>query len=465
VSLIAKFLKRNMEHTKQLGTERIGKLLTKFSIPAIIGMMVMASYNIVDRIFVGRGVGALAISGVTIIFPAIIVVMAFGMLIGIGSTSLVSLKLGGKKLEEAEKILGNALSLCLIINLALTLILWLFMDTILNALGATGEVFKYAKDYSVVILFGIIFQGIAFSLNSIVRGEGNPKMAMITIIFSAVLNAILNPIFIFYLHMGIKGSALATVLAQLIASIWIISYFLSKRSALKLRFKNLELDKRIILEILGIGFAPFMMQILASAVMFIANRNLEHYGGELAIAALGIINSVYMLFFMPVIGLNQGAQPIFGYNYGAKQYRRVRKALKTSIIAASMIMIFAFLVIMIFDEQIIRVFSKNNLELERIGSHGIRIFLFMLPVVGFQIISASYFQAVNKAKFAAILTLTRQGLILIPLLIILPHFWGIDGVWFSAPIADFSTSLLAITFLYLELKKLKLKEAEVISIQ
>lgn len=449
-----------MQHTERLGKEKIGKLLWDFSMPAIIGMIVMASYNVIDRIFVGRGVGPLALSGIAISFPLIIIVMAFGMLIGIGATALVSIKLGEGKKEEAEKVAGNALTFAIIISFVLTALGYIFLDPLIRMLGATGQVFTYAKDFIGLALFGIVFQGVAFTMNNIIRGEGNPKTAMFTMVISAVINTILNPIFIFGFHWGVKGSALATIISQFIGAVWVISYFFTKRSTLKLHLKNLFPRKEIVLGMLSIGVSPFVMQLAASVVVLIANRNLAVYGGDLAIAALGIINSIFMIIFMPVIGINQGMQPIVGYNYGAGQYERVLETLKKGLFYASAICILGFLVIFIFDEQIVMMFSAHEAKLIEMGAHGMRIYFLMLPMLGFMIIAASYFQAVKKAKFAIILTLLRQVVILIPLLLILPHFFKIDGIWVATPIADGISSTLAIIFLMIELKKLRTMQAE-----
>ncbi|TAL68330.1 MAG: MATE family efflux transporter [Bacteroidetes bacterium] len=444
-----------MEHTDRLGKEKIGKLLWDFSVPAIIGMIVMASYNVIDRIFVGRGVGPLALSGIAISFPLIIVVIAFGMLIGIGATAMVSIKLGEGKKEDAEIVAGNGLILAIFISIILTALGYIFIDPLIRMLGATGQVYKYSRDFIELALIGIIFQAIAFTMNNIIRGEGNPKMAMFTMIISAVINTILNPIFIFGFHWGVKGSALSTIIAQLIGSVWVLSYFFSKKSTIKLRWKNLIPQKEIVLGMLSIGISPFMMQFASSVVVLIANRNLALYGGDLAIAALGIINSIFMIIFMPVIGINQGMQPIVGYNYGAKQYERVLQTLKKGMFYASAICVLGFLIIFIFDEQIVMLFSSSEAKLIQIGAHGMRIYFLMLPFLGFIIIAASYFQAVKKAKFSIVLTMLRQVIILIPMLLILPHFFRIDGVWASIPIADGITSILALIFLFIELRKLR----------
>ncbi|MFA6572202.1 MAG: MATE family efflux transporter, partial [Bacteroidota bacterium] len=271
-----------MDKINSLATERIGKLLLKYSIPAIVAMLVMASYNVVDRIFVGRGVGALAISGITITFPLILLQLGFGMLIAIGSTALVSIRLGEKKSEEAEKILGNSITLSIIVGLLLFIPGIIFMDDLLYMFGARGEVLVYAKDFMSILIFGVVFTSITFSLNNIIRGQGKPNMAMITIVSTAVLNVILNPIFIFGLHMGVKGSALATVIAQFYGMCLVLWFYLSKRSSIKLHLKNLILKKEIVSKILMIGASSFVMQLAGSAVTIIFNKELSHFGGDIA---------------------------------------------------------------------------------------------------------------------------------------------------------------------------------------
>lgn len=442
-----------MERSKALGEEKITALLWKFSLPAITGMVVNALYNVVDSIFVGHGVGEVGLAAVTIAFPIMIILMAFGMLVGVGASAVVSLRLGEHKKEEAEKILGNALSLAVILSVALTTGLLLFLDPILISLGAEEKVLPYAREFTKIILLGSIFMYIGFGLNSIVRAEGNPKIAMATILISAGLNIVLNPLFIFTFHLGIGGSALATVISQSVSAIWIVAYFLSKKSVLALHYRNLALNKDIVKSIFKIGMSPFLMQIAASVVTVLFNFSLLKYGGELAVASIGVINRIAMLMLMPIFGLSQGLQPIIGYNYGAKNYERVKKALKLAIYAASIFSILGFLLTQIFDEQIIRLFNDNP-ELIIIGAHGMRIQLCMLPVIGFQIIGANYFQAVGKAGYAIILSLSRQVIILIPLILLLPGMLGLNGAWLASPIADFIAALLTGIFLVKEIRKL-----------
>jgi putative MATE family efflux protein len=443
-----------MDRSKQLGEQSIGTLLWKFSIPAIVGMLVNALYNIVDRIFVGRGVGVLGISATTVAFPIALIIMAFGMLIGIGAAATVSIRLGQQKKEEAEHILGNAFTLIVIISILVTTLGLIFEEPLLIMFGASKEVLPLAKQFVTIILMGVLLQNIGFGLNNIIRSEGNPKIAMLTMLIGAVLNTIFNPIFIFGLHLGIRGSALATIVSQTVCSVWVLSYFMGKKSVLKLRAKNLKLNTHIIKQIFAIGMSPFLMQLAASGINIIFNKDLQTYGGDTAIAAFGIINSVTMLILMPIFGINQGVQPIIGYNYGAKNFDRVKKALKLAILAATTLCTLGFVIIQLFPRAIISVFSSNNVELLNIGSSGIRIVLLMMPIIGFQIVSANYFQAINKAKIAIFLSLSRQVIILLPLLVILPNFLKLTGVWLAGSTADLLSSIVTGIFLFRELRHL-----------
>ncbi len=455
------------ERSKQLGEEKIGKLLFSFSAPAIVGMLVNALYNIVDRIFVGRGVGHLGIGGITIAFPVMIILMAFGMLVGLGATALISIRLGQDRKAEAEHIMGNSLTLLLIIMLGLSVFGLIFLEPILKTFGASAEVLPYAKDYLRIILFGAVFQGLGFGMNNIIRAEGNPKIAMVTMLIGAVLNTILDPIFIFVFKWGIKGAAIATVIAQTTSCIWVISHFFSGRSNLEVHKENLRLKKDVVLSIFSIGFAPFMMQLATSLEMAILNNQLFIYGGDTAISVLGIINSITTIIFMPIFGINQGSQPIIGFNYGAEKYDRVKQTFKYAAMAATTLVVIWFFVIKLFSVQLIMLFTKADPEIIEIGKNGFRIFFTALPLLGLQFVSASYFQAVGKPKQAAFLSLSKQMIFLIPGLLILPKFFGLDGVWMSTPVADALAFMLTGTFIFFEIKNLGLdksrKDSEKIS--
>ncbi|MBZ9609624.1 MATE family efflux transporter [Clostridium estertheticum] len=448
-----------MDSSKQLGEENIGKLLMRFSIPAIIGMLVNGLYNVVDRIFIGRGIGKLALSGVTVTFPIAIMIMAFAMLVGIGSAALISIKLGQQKKEEAEHILGNAFTLLIILSIVVTILGLIFLEPLLLKIGASKDILPYAKEYITIILIGGIFQSVGFGLNNIIRSEGNPRAAMVTMLIGGVLNTILDPIFIFVFHMGTRGAAIATILSQAVSMIWVLSYFFGGNSVLKIRCKNLKLDAKVVKSIFAIGMSPFSMQLAASIVSIISNRSLVKYGGDMALGAMGVIMSVVMMVLMPTFGINQGCQPIIGYNYGSKNYGRVKHALRLAIIAATTITTTGFIIIQVFPKQIISLFNKDP-ELIVIGSHGIRIYLFMLPIIGFQIVSSNYFQAIGKAKISIFLGLSRQVILLIPLLFILPRFFGLDGVWLSGPSSDALASIITAVFIFVEIRHLNKLHAE-----
>jgi putative MATE family efflux protein len=441
-----------LDRSKQLGEESIGKLLLKFSIPAIVGMLVNALYNVVDRIFIGQ-VDTLALSGVTITFPISIIIMAFGMLVGIGAAALISIRLGQQKKEEAEHILGNAFTLIIIISLMVTAIGLIFLEPMLLKFGASSETLPYAKQYITIILIGVVFQTIGFGLNNTIRAEGNPRIAMYTMLIGGILNTILDPIFIFVFHMGVKGAAIATVISQIVNTIWVLYYFLGGKSVLKIHYKNLKLDIKVVKSIFAIGMSPFLMQLAASLVTIISNKSLVEYGGDVALGAMGAIMSIAMLVLMPIFGINQGCQPIIGYNYGAQKYDRVKRALKLAILAATSVTTTGFIIIQLFPKQLISIFNKDP-KLISIGVQGIRIYLFMIPVIGFQIISSNYFQAIGKAKISIFLSLSRQVIILIPLLFILPKFFGLNGVWVSSPSADALSSILTASFLFVEIRHL-----------
>lgn len=451
-----------MDRQKRLGEENISSLLMKFSIPAIVGMLVNALYNIVDRVFIGHipVIGKLAITGVGITMPIMTIIMAFAMLVGIGAAAVISIKLGQGKTKEAEEILGNAFVLLIIFSVAITIVGLIFIDEILIAFGASPDTIVYAKEFIIVIFIGSVFSMIGFGLNNSIRSEGNPKVAMITMLIGAIVNTILEPIFIFVLGLGVMGAAIATVIAQAISTVWILRYFTKGNSLLKLKIENMKLKSNHIKSIFAVGMSPFAMQLAASVIQVISNNSLKVYGGDIAIGAMTVITSVAMIFLMPVFGFNQGSQPLIGYNYGAKKYKRVKETVKYGVLAATVVVVIGFIVIQVFPETIIKIFNSDE-ELINIGTKGMRIFLFMMPVIGFQIISTNFFQSIGKAKISMFLSLLRQVIILIPMLLILPKFLGLTGVWIAGPISDGLASLITVFFVAKEFKNLnKLKQCE-----
>lgn len=443
-----------MKSNTMMGSHSIGRLLWQFSWPSIVGMLSNALYAVVDRVFVGQAVGSLAIAATTVAFPIMLILMAVAFLIGIGATALISIRLGEQKLEEAEKVAGNATALLIILPICLSAIYLLFPIPILKAFGASSEVLPYARDFVHIIMLGSVFGAIGMGMNNFIRAEGNPVRAMSTQVMGALINGVLNYIFIFQLGLGIKGSALATILGQLCAAIWVLSYFLSNRSLVKLRLKNFKLQRPIVLSIMAIGFAPFAMQLANSVQQLILNKTVSAYGGDLGLSAVGILMSVITLSFMPIVGISQGAQPLIGFNYGARQFDRVKLTLKKAVIAASLVSTASFLVFQLFPYQIVGMFSKGDNPLTELTAHAMVVYFGMAFVIGFQIVCANYFQAVGKGVKATVLSLSRQVLLLIPLILILPHFWGIEGVWRTAPIADGLSTLITGLFIYFEMKYL-----------
>ncbi|WP_018211793.1 MATE family efflux transporter [Desulfitobacterium hafniense] len=438
-----------------LKNDSIGKLLWEFSLPAIIGMLVNALYNIISRIFVGQGVGYLAIAAVTVAMPVMILLMAVAMLVGVGATALISIRMGEKKMDEVEKIAGNATALIILLPLLLSFVYFLNAESLLVLFGASPEVLPYAKAYSNIIMLGAVPGAFAFGINNFIRAEGNPRIAMLTQIFGAIINIVCNYIYIFIFDWGIQGSAWAAVTGQTVSALWVLSHFLLGRSRIKLRAKYLRLDPSIVLKTLTIGFAPFAMQIANSIQQTLLNKTLWEYGGDIAISAVGIIMSISMLLLMPVVGVSQGAQPIIGYNYGAKNYERVKETLKKAVLVSTAMAVGGFILLHLFAVPVVGLFSKNDLALTELTVHAALIFLTLMPIIGFQIVGSTYFQAVGKPIQSTILSLSRQVLLFIPLLLLLPRHFGIEGVWITAPIADGLAVLVTGTFLFYELRKYK----------
>jgi putative MATE family efflux protein len=443
-----------VEKSNQMQTQSIPKLLLRFSLPAVAALMVNALYNIVDSIFVGQGVGDLGLAGVTICFPIVTIFIAFIMLVGMGATALISIRLGEKKHEEAESIVINALILFVVMGVLLTVLGLIFLEDILIMFGATPTVLPYSMSYMRIILVGSIFLAIGTGMNNFIRAEGNPKTAMLTMFIGAITNIILDYVFIFIFKWGIEGAAIATVLSYMVTSTWVLHYFFSGKSILKIRGKTPRLERVIVTQIIHLGFPTFVIQITGSIQQLILNRSLARYGGDLALAAIGIIMSITTFLVMPAMGIGQGAQPILGFNKGAKEYKRVKNTLGLSILAATFVISIGFVVSKLWPAQLISLFNTNP-DLIKLGEHGMNIFFKVIPLVGVQMLGASYFQAVGKANQATILGLSRQIIIFIPLLLILPHYWGLEGVWWSAPLSDLGAFLLTGAWLLFEVKQLK----------
>ena len=442
------------EKTQELANLPIPRLMLKFFIPAFIGVFVNAMYNIVDRIFIGQGVGSMALSGVSVTFPIMLIIMGFGMLIGIGASVLVSISLGKHDMKKAESVLGSSFLLMLLVSVLITVIGFSIKGPMLQSFGATAETIQYANDYLDIILAGTVFQVVGFSLNNIIRAEGNAKIAMFSMLISAGTNIVLNPIFIFGFGMGVKGSAYATVISMIVLTVWVLLHFRSSKSVVKLRPENIRFNWKILLEITAIGMAPFCMQIANSFVQGLINTKLIAFGGDLAVGAMGIVNSVATLIVMAIVAINMATQPIISFNYGAKSYSRVKETLRLAIISATAISILAFIMVETLPGPIVKLFNSSDPGLLKFGKDGLRLSLLALPFIGFQVVIGNFFQSMGNAKIAVLLTLLRQVIILIPLLFILPNHFGLQGIWMSMPISDFCSAIIVIFFLAHHWKKL-----------
>lgn len=456
----------NKQETTELGTESVVKLMVKFSIPAIIGMIVNMLYNVVDRIYIGNipDVGGLAITGVGITMPVTQIITGFGMLIGVGTCASISLAFGRGQRLKAGKILGNGFTGIVIVSLLIAILGNMFAEQILTLFGASQETLPYALDYMRPLFWGTLFNLFTFALNNSIRSDNNPKISMYTMIIGAAINIILDPIFIFTWGLGIKGAAYATVLSQCVAGIWVLFYFTkSKKSSIKLTRESVRLEGKIMKEILMIGMAPFLMQLTSSVVTVVANKSLMAYGGDLAIGAMAIITSVSTMFIMPLFGINQGAQPIIGYNYGAKNYDRVKEAYKYSLIASLVILCLSGCVIQLFPTAVVGMFN-NDPELEQMTISGMRIFLFAIPIIGVQMSASNYYQAIGKSKKATIISLSRHIIFMIPAFLILPKYFGLEGVWLAGPVADILAITISGIVIYFEIRGLG-KEENVVESQ
>lgn len=436
----------------ELGTENIGKLLKQYAIPAIIAMIASSLYNITDSIFIGHGVGPLAISGLAITFPLMNLAAAFGSLVGAGAATLLSVRLGQKDYTTANSILGNVFIMNLFIGISFTIISLLFLDPILYFFGASEKTLPYAHDFMVIILSGNVITHMYLGLNSMLRSSGKPRQSMYATIFTVLINLVLNPLFIFVFNWGIRGSAIATVISQTSVLIWQIYLFCDKNNFIHIQKGIFKLNKYIVKDSLSIGMSPFLMNAAASVIVIIINQGLLKYGGDLAVGAYGIVNRIAFLFVTIVLGLNQGMQPIAGYNFGAKLYPRVTQVLKKTILGATLVMCTGFLVVESVPHAVASIFTTDK-ELIDIASLGLRMVFICYPIVGFQIVTSTFFQSIGMAQKAIILSLTRQILFLIPFLLILPKFFGIAGIWLSMPLADFFATILAVIMLYKQYKE------------
>jgi putative MATE family efflux protein len=447
-----------MDTSNELGKGRIGSLLLRFALPSVIGMVISAFYNIVDRIFIGRGVGTLALAGVTVAFPVQLSQIAFSVLIAVGASSLISISLGRQDRERAERVLGNGFALILIISIAIAALGLALLDPLLRLFGASEQVLPYARAFTVVILLGTPFATVSQGINGFIRSEGNPKVAMVTQLIGPILNVFLCPFFIFVLRLGIVGSALATVISQAVGAAWVLSYYLSGKSLLKLRVRNFAPRREIVTGIIAIGSAVFFSEFASAVMNGVMNNQLERYGGDTAVTAMGIVFALSNLVYLTLLGIGMGIQPIIGYNVGARLYARVRRAAVLAIGVATVFATLCFLAVQIFPSAFVALFAGRSLDVRAIGIYALRHYFLFLPLVGFQVIGSGYFQAAGKPAEAIVLGLSRQFILLVPLLYILPLFAGLDGVWNAQPVADVLAFALTAVLFVREMRALSIRE-------
>ena len=443
-----------------LGTEPVGKLLKRYALPAIIAMSSSSLYNIIDSIFIGHGVGPMAMSGLAIAMPLMNLLTAFGALIGVGASSLTSIRLGQGNKQRAFLILSNAVMLNVVIGLTLTIIGLVFLDPILYSFGASDATIPYARDFMRIILAGNVVTHVFLGLNEILRASGYPKKAMTFMLITVLIVVCLNPLFIFGFRWGVKGSAFATLIGQCVALGLELTHFLNKKHFLYLKRGTFRFMSTIVRKVISIGLAPFLLNICASIVVIFINNALKRTGGDISIGAYGIVNRVLMLFVMNVNGFNQGMQPIVGFNFGARQFGRVTAVYRLTVFCAVCVTTFGFLLGHFFPHWVAGIFTTDE-TLLNVAELGLKTALLAFPIVGFQIISSGFFQYIGKPQKAILLSLTRQLLFLLPLLAILPGIYGAKGVWISLPIADVLSAILAAVLIFFQLRKMKLHPDQV----
>jgi len=444
----------NSEKFKALEQAPIRKLLIQYATPGIIAMVAASIYNLVDSIFIGHGVGALAISGLALTFPLMNISAAFGAMIGLGGSTLLSVKLGQKENKTAQLILGNVIVLNFILGLLLSIVLIALLDPILMFFGASKDTLPYAHDYMSIILLGNVITHLFFGLNAILRSSGHPKRSMQATILSVIINAILDALFIFVFKWGIEGAAWATVIGQLCALIWQLNILKNPNELIHFKQGIFRLDWHLIKDMTSIGLSPFLMNLSSSVIVIAINQSLARTGGDMAIGAYGIINRIFFVAAMIVLGINQGMQPIAGYNYGARLSDRVMEVLKLSIIAATTVTTTVFLLAQICPEILAKLFTTDH-ELISIATQGMRLVCLVFPIVGFQMVTSIFFQSIGITKKAIFLSLTRQLIFLLPGLLIFSRIFGTIGVWISFPVADSLASMISGYMLWKEFKKLK----------
>lgn len=444
----------NKRATLELGTRPVGRLLFQYAMPAIVAMTASSLYNIIDRAFIGHDVGPMGISGLAITFPFMNLSGAFGAAVGIGASTTISVKLGQKDYQTAEELLGNTVTLNLIVGFVFSIVCLVFLDPILRFFGASSQTLPYARSFMQVILAGNMVTHMYFGLNAVLRAASKPQQAMYATIFTVVMNIFLDVVFIRWWHWGIRGAALATVISQSMALIYQLKLFMNKHELLHLKRGIYRLKGNLVKNIIGIGISPFLMNVCACVVVIFMNNQFVRYGGDWAVGSYGIANAIGTMFLMFIMGLNQGMQPIAGYNYGSQQTDRLQRVLNLALVSAVCIMTVGWLIAMIIPHYCARIFTDNE-TLVNMSARAIRIDMFFFPFVGFQMVITNFFQCIGKVKISIFLSLSRQLLFLLPLLYVLPMFYDIDGVWYSLPSSDLVASIIAGVMMVIFMRKFK----------
>lgn len=447
-------MSNNKQAALELGTKPVGRLLLQYALPAIVAMVASSLYNMVDSIFIGQGVGALAISGLAITFPFMNLSAAFGAAIGVGSSAFLSVKLGQRDYDIANKILGNCVMLNIIIGIAFGGIGLLFLDPILRFFGASDATLPYAREYMVVILIGNAVTHLYLGLNAVMRAAGKPRVAMYITIFTVVINAILDPLFIYTLRLGIRGAAYATILSQLMALMWQWKLFGNRKEFLHFDYGKFRVEMPIVRNIISIGISPFSMNACACLVVIFINNSLMKYGGDMAVGAYGIANRVAFIFVMVTMGVCQGMQPIAGYNYGAQNYNRMLEVLRLAVIAGTLVCAVGFVIAVFFPEPCVRLFTTDAELIEK-SVVAMRYIMALFVIIGAQMVITNFFQSIGKAKVSIFLSLSRQLIFLVPAIAILPPLMGLDGVWLAMPLSDGVAAVMAYAMLWIYVRRLK----------
>lgn len=444
---------------KELGTAPVGRLLFKYSLPAVVGTVINALYNIIDSIVIGHAIDdPYVVSGIAVTFPVMNLITALGMLVGAGAATRVSIVMGQNDKRVAEIILGNCIQLTLGIGLAYVILFWIFMDPILMAFGASAKSLPYASEFMRWVLPGCVLTNVTFSYNNVMRATGYPGKAMYTNIIGALLNVILAPLFLFVFQWGIKGAAIATDISMLVTAIWVMSHFFNKNNTLHFVKGTFRLNWTIIRGVLYIGMAPFLINVCGSLINAIVNNTLMHYGGDNAVAAVVVFNRYVTIFVFIIIGICQGMQPIVGYNYGSGRFQRLFRTFTLAVIAGVVFSTIGSLIGAFNPRLIASMFMQDETQIE-CAIRCLRITTLTFWMVGFQIVTTNFFQALGMAGKSVFLSLTRQMIFMIPLLFLLPHFWGLDGVWSAYPISDFLSTVVAAIMLSVQLKRIKSRAA------